>query len=155
MFCFRFTPTFLLLRIRWPYQVSCVNFCCDDSIYTIRLQQKCCHFADDIFKWIFFSENVWWFRFQWNLFIMVQLTISQRWFRYWLGATEATSHYLNQWWHILLMHIHLCVFSVLLYLGLVQNYISIEFEFQMKNCCYTRPLVCPVKCRPCLFLQCM
>ena len=28
---------------------------------------------------------------------MVQLTIFQHWFRQWLGADQATSHYLNQW----------------------------------------------------------
>ena len=33
----------------------------------------------------------------WNLFLRVQLTIFQHWFRYWLGADYATSHYLNQW----------------------------------------------------------
>ena len=37
-------------------------------------------------------------RFHWSLFPMVWLTIFQHWFRWWLGAGEATSHYLNQWW---------------------------------------------------------
>ena len=32
------------------------------------------------------------------LFLRDQLTIFQYWFRYWLGAGQATSHYLNQWW---------------------------------------------------------
>ena len=45
------------------------------------------------------------FRFQWSLFLRVQLTIIQHWFRLWLGAGQATSHYLNQWWLILLTHI--------------------------------------------------
>ena len=31
-----------------------------------------------------------------SLFLRVQLTIFQHWFRYWLGAAQATSHYLNQ-----------------------------------------------------------
>ena len=35
-----------------------------------------------------------------NYFPMVKLTISQNWFRYWLGTDQATSHYLNQWWQI-------------------------------------------------------
>ena len=30
---------------------------------------------------------------------------SQRWFRYWLGAKQATNHYLNQSWHRLPTHI--------------------------------------------------
>ena len=37
-------------------------------------------------------------KFQWSLFLMVRLTIFQHWFRQWLGAVQATSHYLNQWW---------------------------------------------------------
>ena len=36
--------------------------------------------------------------FHWRLFPRVQLTISQHWFREWLGAGQATLHYLNQWW---------------------------------------------------------
>ena len=39
-------------------------------------------------------------KFHWSLFLMVQLTIFQHWFRQWLGAGQATSHYLNQWWLI-------------------------------------------------------
>ena len=35
-------------------------------------------------------------QFDWSLFLRVQLTISQHWFRQWLGAYQATSHYLNQ-----------------------------------------------------------
>ena len=37
-------------------------------------------------------------KFHWSLFLRVQLTIFQHWFRKWLGAVHATSHYLNQWW---------------------------------------------------------
>ena len=37
-------------------------------------------------------------KFHWSLFLKVQLTIFQQWFRYWLGAVQATSHYVNQWW---------------------------------------------------------
>ena len=39
-------------------------------------------------------------KFHWSLFLRFQLTIYQHWFRYWLGAVQATSHYLNQWWLI-------------------------------------------------------
>ena len=46
-----------------------------------------------------------WFKFHWNMFSGVQLTISQHWFRWWLGAEQATSHYLNQWWPSSLTHI--------------------------------------------------
>ena len=37
-------------------------------------------------------------KFHWGLFLRFQLTIFQHWFRYWLGAIQATSHYLKQWW---------------------------------------------------------
>ena len=37
-------------------------------------------------------------KFHWSLFLRVQLTIFRHWFRWWLGAVQATSHYLNQWW---------------------------------------------------------
>ena len=43
-------------------------------------------------------------RFHWSLFLWFDLTISQHWFREWLGTDQATSHYLNQlwlvYWHI-------------------------------------------------------
>ena len=42
-------------------------------------------------------------RFHWRLFLGVQSTIFQHWFRQWLGAVQATSHYLKQWWPSLLM----------------------------------------------------
>ena len=51
--------------------------------------------------WIAFSwMKMFGFRlkFHWSLFLRVQLTIFQHWFRKWLGAVQATSHYLNQWW---------------------------------------------------------
>ena len=37
-------------------------------------------------------------KFHWSLFLRTQLTIIQHWFRWWLGADKATSHYLIQWW---------------------------------------------------------
>ena len=37
-------------------------------------------------------------KFQWSLFLRAQLLIFQYWFRWWLGAGQATAHYLNQWW---------------------------------------------------------
>ena len=33
-----------------------------------------------------------------SLFLEFQLTINQHWFRWWLGAKQATSHYLKQCW---------------------------------------------------------
>ena len=42
------------------------------------------------------------FEFPWNMNSGVQLLIYQHWFRWWLGADQATGHYLNQWWPSLL-----------------------------------------------------
>ena len=59
-----------------------------------------------IFQTTFLNEFSWTkmykfrLKFHWSLFPRVQLTISQHWFRWWLGADQATSHYLNQWWLI-------------------------------------------------------
>ena len=36
--------------------------------------------------------------FHWSLFLRFESTILQHWFRKWLGADQATCHYLNQWW---------------------------------------------------------
>ena len=44
-------------------------------------------------------------KFHWSLFPWLELTIPQHWCRKWLGAEQATSHYLNQLWFILLTHI--------------------------------------------------
>ena len=59
---------------------------------------------DAIFQMTFSNGYSWmkmcefWLKFHWSLFLRVQLTIFQHWFRWWLGADQATSHYLNQWW---------------------------------------------------------
>ena len=37
------------------------------------------------------------FKFHRSLFLRVQLTIFQHWFRKWIGIDQATSHYLKQW----------------------------------------------------------
>ena len=52
------------------------------------------------FSNVFSSTKMFEFRikFHWSLFVRDQLTISQDWFRFMLGAAQATSHYLNQWW---------------------------------------------------------
>ena len=41
----------------------------------------------------------------WNMFLGVYLTINHHWLRQWVVAEQATSHYLNQWWHSLQTHI--------------------------------------------------
>ena len=44
-------------------------------------------------------------RFHWNWLLRVKLTIFQHWFRYWLGAYQVPSHYLNKWW-LVYLHIY-------------------------------------------------
>ena len=57
------------------------------------------HFADDISKWIFLNDNlVSWYEFRRSLFLRVQLTITEHWFKLRCGAWYATIHYLNQCW---------------------------------------------------------
>ena len=48
------------------------------------------------FSWMKMSEFR--LRFHWSLFLRVQIAKIQHWFRYWLVTSQATSHYLNQWW---------------------------------------------------------
>ena len=46
------------------------------------------------FSWM--KSFVLWLKFHWSLFLKTELTRSQQWFGEWLGAEEATSHYLNK-----------------------------------------------------------
>ena len=55
------------------------------------------------FPWMI--NSVFWFKCHWSLFLSVQFTICRHWFRQWLGADQATSHYLQQCWSISLTHI--------------------------------------------------
>ena len=47
-----------------------------------------------------------WLQFHWGVFLRVQLTRFQHWFRWWLGTEQVPSHCLNQWWAGLVMHIY-------------------------------------------------
>ena len=68
-------------------------------INTLKPRQIGRHFADDIFKGIFLNENVW-IPTKMPLKIVPKGPINnlQHWFRQGLGAVQATSQYLNQWW---------------------------------------------------------
>ena len=55
------------------------------------------------FSWM--KNFVFRFEFPWSSSLMVQLAMSQHWFKYWLGTEQATSHYLNQCWPSSPMHI--------------------------------------------------
>ena len=75
------------------FRHHCVN--------TLRLRQM-----DAIFQTTFSNAFSWmkmyefWLRFHWSLFPRVKITTFQHWFRQCLGADQATSHYLNQWWKV-------------------------------------------------------
>ena len=101
-----------LWRLRWQMkkQSDCVRFrkiitykvpdryvvrTSVNGLNTLRPRQNGRHFPDDIFKRIFLNEKVWTpIKFHWNLFLRVQLTISQHWFRLWLGVEIRNSNYI-------------------------------------------------------------
>ena len=93
------------------YSVTSVP-CCTYliSILSLRISRRLqlTHWGRDKMDAIFqttFSNGYSWMKiyefrmkFHWSLFLRFQLTIFQHWFRWWLDADQATSHYLNQWW---------------------------------------------------------
>ena len=74
--------------VTWPQWVN-----------TLRQRTNGRHFADNIFKCIFINENV-------RILLKISLKFVPKvpinnipaLFSWWLGADQATSHYLNQWW---------------------------------------------------------
>ena len=46
-----------------------------------------------------------WLKYRWNLFLRVQLTRGQHWFRLWFGTEQASSYYLKQWCPNILKHV--------------------------------------------------
>ena len=79
-------------------QIDCILFCHWELTHWGRDKMA------DISQTTFWNAFSWMkickfrLRFHWRLFLRVQITIFQHWFRKWLGADQATSHYLNQWW---------------------------------------------------------
>ena len=71
------------------------------------------------FSWMKMYEFCW--KFHWNLFLRCKITIFQHWFRWWLGADQATSHYWIQWWLV-----YWCIYVSL---GLT------ELTTPSKSCC--------------------
>ena len=60
------------------------------------MPMSCQMIFSDTFLWML--SFVFWLKLHWNLLLMVQLTITQHWFRWLLGIEQVTSHYLNQCW---------------------------------------------------------
>ena len=88
--------------------LQCMGICLDlpmilghfqTVINTLRSRLNGRHFADDIFKWIFLIENAWI-----SIIISLKFVLKgpinniQALVQLWLGADQATNHYLNQWW---------------------------------------------------------
>ena len=78
------------------------------AVFCFRLnsfppRQNGYHFADDIFKRIFLNENVS-VSIQFSVKFGPKGPLNQHWFRSWLVACSARSHYLGQWCQISLTH---------------------------------------------------
>ena len=78
---------------RQPYILTCACTNGYKVFITLRSRLNSRYFQKDTLKCIFLNGNAW-------ISIKIQLTIFQYWFREWLGAGQATSHCLNQWWLI-------------------------------------------------------
>ena len=76
---------------------QCRRCCMILTFNTLRPRQNGWHFLDNIFKCILMKISL-------KFAARVQLKIVHHWFR-WLGTSQVTSHYLNQWWLILMTHI--------------------------------------------------
>ena len=93
-----------------PVDLSCIRQCFHWSDHALAHVNgpTSTHWGQDKMAAIFqttFSNAFSWkkmfefrLKFHWSLFPGVQLTILQHWLRQWLGADQATSHYLNQCW---------------------------------------------------------
>ena len=75
------TKFIILVRVKW--NPSRIFIMMEDSLVdTLRPKQNGRQFVDDIFKCIFVNENVWIsMKISLKLFLIVQLTIFQHWFR--------------------------------------------------------------------------
>ena len=78
------------------------KFCCKYHDASTLSQDKMAAIVQTIFSNAFSGMEMYefWLRSHWSLFLSVQLTILQHWFRWWLGAGQVTNHCLNQWWSI-------------------------------------------------------
>ena len=58
-FCTPVVHIFMVSQLRFTYPIYCITFHCASTFNTLRPRQIGRHFADGIFKCIFFNENVW------------------------------------------------------------------------------------------------
>ena len=102
-FCSRGLFSWQRLTVIWMWisnHIHCSMWISLFILNSLRPRQNGRLFVDDTFKCIFLNENI-------RILIKIslqfipkypQLTNVNHWFRWWLGADQATSHYLNQWW---------------------------------------------------------
>ena len=75
-------------------------------VNTYSLWQNGYHFADSTIKFIFLHAHCCIvIEISLKFLARVKVTMIQHWFRQWLDASQATSHYLKQWWPSLLTQI--------------------------------------------------
>ena len=76
---------FFLLYFMFKFVMELFIAPCEQNMSTTTHadhEKMAANVAGEIFKCIFFNENVWfWLKFQWSLFLGVQLTICLHWFR--------------------------------------------------------------------------
>ena len=89
--------------IRW-YFISINGWMFDTCINTLGPRQNAISRTtfSSAFSWM--KMHVFRLGFHWSL-LRFELKIFRHWFRLWLGAGQATSRYLNQWW-IIYWHIY-------------------------------------------------
>ena len=88
---YRFNRTY---KISLIFMHICLNY------LTHWGRDKMAAFFQTTFSNGFSSIKIYGFRlgFHWSLFLGLELMIFKHWFRQWLGASQAISNYLNQWW---------------------------------------------------------
>ena len=74
------------------------------NIKTLRAKQDGCDFAD-AFSYLLYWIKIIAFKFNCNLSPKVQLMVWQHLVKWFIGAKQTTSHYLNQWLPSLFMYI--------------------------------------------------
>ena len=93
------------VAVKWPWGIKLfTNHNRAQTVYTIctllvlnntlRPRQKGRHFPDDIFKYIFFNENIW-ISIRFSLKFVPKFPIENK-----PVLVQAASHCLNQWWLI-------------------------------------------------------
>ena len=115
----------------WPRSMSPNVISRPQWVNSLRPVQIGWHFA--VFSKAFIQKETfvfWYIKNHWNLIRQAQLTISHHWLRWWVGAKQLPSHYLNQWWII-----EWCIYMALSLDGLSKNNIWSEERHKRTEWC--------------------